>query len=259
MFPGVYGFTWDAGNLIFLGLFFTVVAVIATTVTIATLRTRRDMRLGKEEAIRWSEDFHTLPLALRACRHELTGELRHRSCPNGFDCRACEVHGRFVQAEGSRGNEELYHRGHTRVRKDSDGNYLIALTEFGRKVFGTPEAISLPAPGSRVRVNGKAWMMRRNGQEVRILSPLDGVVIAQGTAGDDWCLKLAPIDGSIAHLLNEKEADAWRTRELERLQILLGGKASPALADGGELVDDLPAQYPEANWDDVWGQVFLEG
>ena len=84
MFPGVYGFTWDAGNLIFLGLFFCVAVVIASTVTLAAVRAARDLRRHREEAIRWQEDFHDLPEPLRRCRHELSGALVRLSLDCGF-------------------------------------------------------------------------------------------------------------------------------------------------------------------------------
>src|SRR5512140_1593632 len=95
MLPGVYGFTWDAGNIIFLGIFFTVVIIIGTTVARAWLRATADLKQKKAEAIRWQEDFHDLPASLRVCRHEITGDLKQRTCPNGFDCRECELHPRI--------------------------------------------------------------------------------------------------------------------------------------------------------------------
>ncbi len=262
MFPGVYGFTWDAGNVIFLGIFFTVALIIASTVTLAALRSWRDIRQGKEEAIQWKEDFHDLPVSLRTCRHELTGELKERTCPNGFDCRVCTVHPTLVQARpNGEENGRLFHRGHTWVQRSEDGSYLVGLDEIGRKLFGDPESLSLPAPGSRLSVNGKAWSMKRGGMTVRVLSPLDGVVLERGTAEGDWILKIGVEEGSpvTTHLLTGREEEAWRTRELERLQFLLGGSAGPALADGGELMDDLPKRYPSADWDSVWGEMFLEG
>ena len=262
MFPGVYGFTWDAGNIIFLGIFFTVALIIVSTVTLAALRSMRDVRQGKQESIQWKEDFHDLPVSLRVCRHELTGELKQRTCPNGFDCRVCTLHPTLVQAENVQENGgRLYHRGHTWVERDADGSYRIGLDEIGKKLFGTPESIALPAPGSRLRVNGKGWSMRRNGMDVRVLSPLDGIVVEQATGDDDWVLKVKVEEGkdTTTQLLNGREEEAWRMRELERLQLLLGGQAGPALADGGELMDDLPKRYPAADWDSVWGEVFLEG
>ena len=47
-------------------------------------------------------------------------------------------------------------------------------------------------------------------------------------------------------------------REFELLQTRLGGAgAVPALADGGEMVDDLMAACPDADWDAIIGDLCL--
>ncbi len=276
MFPGVYGFTWDAGNLIFLGLFFSVAIVMAATVVIASLRAWKDFRGHKDQAIRWDDDFRDLPAALKVCRHELNGEVAHRTCPHAFDCRTCSVHPQFLnrighvqvarQAGGSQfgfdmPSDRLYHRGHTWVQKEEDGTLLVGLDDFGRRVFGTPDAVDLPQPGTHVQVNGTGWTMSRDGHRVRVLSPVDGEIVAVGTPGDAWTLKVRPIEGQdeSSHLLSGNEVRSWIMRELEHLEIRLGDSSvGPSMADGGEVVPDLPAHYPKTDWDAVWGEMFLE-
>ena len=50
-----------------------------------------------------------------------------------------------------------------------------------------------------------------------------------------------------------------RMREMERLQLALSAEgAAPTLADGGVPVPDIAAVYPEADWDAVCGEMFLE-
>jgi hypothetical protein len=46
-------------------------------------------------------------------------------------------------------------------------------------------------------------------------------------------------------------------REFERLQLMVS--PMPSLADGGAPVADMPASMPEADWDAVWGRMFLNG
>ncbi len=273
MFPGVYGFTWDAGNLIFLGVFFTVAVVIASTVTMALLRARHQMRLRAQERIRWREDFHDLPADLRACRHALTGELPRRVCANGFDCRVCEVHRRYPEhmageavAWGAISGFDTppgryYHRGHTWVQPEQDGTILVGLDDIGRKVFGKADEAMLPKPGAVVQVNGTGWFLKRTRGRVRILAPVDGEVVETGGADKGWFLRLRPLGdaSSTAHLLRGAEVGAWFMRELERLQMRLGPReVGASLADGGELLEDLPDHYPAADWDSLWGEVFLE-
>src|SRR5689334_10784960 len=99
MFPGIDGFRWDAGHIIFLGAFFSLAAIIVSTVIAAYLRTLRDEVPEREQAIRWHVDFSELSPADRRCRHELNGEIHRRQCPNEFDCRGCETHPTFLKAE----------------------------------------------------------------------------------------------------------------------------------------------------------------
>ncbi len=272
MFPWVYGFTWDAGNIIFLGLFLTVALVIGGTLALALIRAIRDLRNRKADQIRWREDFHDLPTNLRICRHQITGELAQRVCPHAFDCRECELHPVLIAKRGTLTTQHpplgvkvpadrYYHRGHAWVKPETDGTMLIGLDDFGTKVFGKPDAIVLPQPGSPIAVNGTAWTMQRNGTTIRILSPIDGRILETGDGSRGWFLKVVPRQESLrlTHLLSGDEAAAWISHELDRLKAGLHLLAPiPLLADGGELVRDLPAQYPEADWNAIWGKLFLE-
>jgi len=48
-------------------------------------------------------------------------------------------------------------------------------------------------------------------------------------------------------------------REMERLHLALAVQgAAPTLADGGVPVADIAAGYPDADWDAVCGEMFLE-
>src|SRR6476660_4331556 len=96
MFPWNYGFHFGIASYIFLGAFYTVLVVVATTLLSAFRRARGDLRKGKVEDIRWHSDFHELSAADRTCRHVLTGEFKSRECPRAFDCRGCETHAKLV-------------------------------------------------------------------------------------------------------------------------------------------------------------------
>lgn len=276
MFPWNYGFEWNAGHIIFLGAFYTVLVVVATTVMSAWWRTRRDLRLRKAESIRWHSDFHDLPPQDRTCRHVLTGEFRKRECPNAFDCRLCETHAKLiarkpVQTEPDEEEEvlgmsfpldRLYHRGHTWARPEADGTVTVGLDELGARLVGTPDRIDFPQPGTQVRVNETAFRIRKREADVRVLSPVDGEVIETGSPESGWLLKVRPPatrDIDLRHLLRGAEVRPWLLRELERLQLALTAEgAAPALADGGVPVADIAASYPKADWDAVCGEMFLQ-
>jgi glycine cleavage system H protein len=264
-------------HLVFLGVFFAVFLSLITLLVLAVLRTLQDLRLQRVEAIRWAEDFENLPEANQVCRHALTGEVAHRTCVRGFDCRGCKGHeairaaadGRFdASAEADEHAlgftlpaDRLYHRGHTWVRPEPDGTVTIGLDDFASRMIGQPDRVIFPETGSRLVVNGTGWRMRRGTAEVRILSPVDGEVIAPGAGDDGGYLRVRPLDGSLdtRHLLCSQEARPWILREMERLQGLLSaGGTGTSLADGGEPVQDLSTAIPETRRDEVLGEMLLE-
>jgi len=275
MLPWNYGFEWNTGHIIFLGAFYTVLVVVATTVINAMWRSRGALRQQKADEIRWDSDFHDLPASDQVCRHVLTGEFRSRQCPNAFDCRKCQTHAgllaKFPPARAA-GEEEifgmqfpldrLYHRGHTWAHPEADGTVTLGLDELGQRLIGVPDAVDLPEPGVRLHVNGTAFRVRKREADVRVLSPVDGEVVARGEGGAGWFLKVRPDAGgepAFRHLLRGTEVRPWMLREMERLQLALTAEGATAtLADGGVPVNDIGASYPEMNWDAVCGEMFLE-
>jgi glycine cleavage system H lipoate-binding protein len=273
MFPGVDGFHWTAGHLIFLGVFFSVVIVIAGTVLTASIRAGRHGDAQSVEHLRWASRFHDLPERDRVCRHQLTGEFQRRICKLQFACCMCETHARLAaqqSAAATAGGEEnifglrfpldrLYHRGHTWARMERDGTITVGLDDLGRRLVGVPEVLELPPSGSRVEVNGTAWRMEKSGASVRVLSPVAGTIVDTGDPESDWYLKLKPDDTATAHLLRGPEVKMWIGHELEKLQLLMAGAGSGAtLADGGVMVEDASLVCPEDKWDSVLAGMFLE-
>ncbi len=274
MFPWVYGFTWQAGNIIFLAVFYSVVGVISLAFIVASVRAIRDLKSNRMDIIRWHVDFAELPDSARICRHSFISNTEARPCMNGFDCRACKVHLAFDAKTGSDDPQVVrgpflglqmpagyfYHRGHTWVRVESDGKLSVGLDDFGRRLIGRSARAELPAIGTRLVVNGTGWIFRRGDSVVRVLSPVDGEVESL-CYGDEGCyLILKPEkDRDMRHLLSGAEIRPWITRELERLQALLStGNVGLSLADGGQLVDDMPANYPDVDWEDITAEMFLE-
>jgi hypothetical protein len=275
MFPWSPEFHWDVYHVAFFGALYSVIATVATTLAVAAWRAYRDARDGRTATVAWHADFEDLPASARACRHQLTGEAPGRVCGNAFDCRRCAAHPGFEalrekqaapQAAEAPGVgyemplDRFYHRGHTWARLETDGTVSVGLDGIARSLVGRPEAVELPAPGTKLVVNGPAVRVRTRGAEVRVLSPLDGTVLAASGTGAEFTLRVvpvAPVDGR--HLLWGREARLWALRELERLQRSLGPVgAAPALADGGELVGDIGAALPAERYDAVLGEMMLD-
>ena len=279
MLPWAYDFKWEPVHLVFLSVFFTVLLTLIALLILAVLRTVRTLRQETVEAIRWAQDFHDLPASSQACRHEFTGEVDQRSCVLGFDCRRCEGHKTFQSASSNPldiANEDsqttdvlgfdmppdrLYHRGHTWVKPETDGTVTVGLDDFASRLIGKPDRVFLPDTGSRLAVNGTAWRLRKGMAETRILSPVDGEVVAQGGDALGWYLRVRPTEASFdsRHLLGKAEIRPWILREVERLQGALSrGPSGSRMADGGMPIEDLALAIPETIRDEVLGEMLLE-
>ena len=280
MFPWIYEFKWTAAHIIFLGLFFSVAVIIAATLVRALQRVWNIFRRHDEDAVMWESAFEGISHHSRPCRHELSGEVDHRTCENGFACGECSGHRKFIEEAANQNRlpvisqgkiaqisglsvpmDRYYHRGHTWVRPESDGTVVIGLDDFASRVVGKVNTRELPKIGTKLRVNGTAWNLRNGKNTVRILAPVEGDVIGTGKEGDDWILRVKPISGAngFVHLLRGEELRPWYMRELERLQLALGHEAvGSSLADGGAPVADIPKACPEADWNAVWGEMFMQ-
>lgn len=276
MFGWIHAGDWSWYQIVFLGAFFSVVGVLFTSVATAVLKTRRDIASQRVDAIQWHSAFEDLPLSSRVCRHELTGEIRHRTCNHGFDCRTCVVHPSFAAGAAFRNAPaageahvygmtlpltRMYHRGHAWVRKEGDETFVVGLDDFAQTLLGNPEGVDLPDVGTHLHANGTGWYVMKDGMRIRILSPIDGLVVARGGPESGWLLRVKPdaAEEVPRHLLRGTEIAPWIAREVERLQLALETDgAGMCLADGGELIPDLRGHYPQADWDSLLAAIFLE-
>jgi hypothetical protein len=273
MFPRIDGFHWSFGHVLFLSLFFAVVLTILVTVASSAWRATQDFRNHRAIDLWWRSQFAELPLADRRCRHELAGRVISRTCDNAFDCRHCDKYSQFAVLP-STGNvsstgleywrDRYYHRGHTWVETAQDGTVTVGLDELAHHLVGTPDSFAMPQVGEEIELNQTAWRMKKNDREIQVRAPIEGTVLAIGGAQEGWYLKMRPrLDlrepGTLRHLLRGPEVHGWFTRELERLQLQLRAPNTPAaLADGGVLLPDLMNVLPEADWDTVLADTFLE-
>jgi hypothetical protein len=273
MLPWSSEFSWDAGHLAFFGAFYSVLLTIAVVLGLSLRRAVKDARSGRADAIAWHAAFQDLPPRDRACRHQITGEAPGRACDNAFDCRSCAAHPSFLARRDAAPPsptaglvglqmplDRLYHRGHSYARPEADGAVTVGLDDLARRLAGVPDAVERPAPGTRLVLNGPAFRLRTRGRDVRVLSPVDGVVVGSEGTGAGVVLRVdpgAPLDTRA--LLSGDEVRPWALRELERFEGLLGPRElGVAMADGGELLDDLGAAVPPARLDAVLGEMFLD-
>jgi glycine cleavage system H lipoate-binding protein len=273
MFPGIDGFHWTATHVVFLTLFFAVVVTIVSTVVSAAVRTARDFDTNRAIELCWKTNFAELPESDRRCRHELSGRVISRTCDNAFDCRHCGKYSQYavLPATGLARDlglhyaaDRFYHRGHTWVKPADDGTFTIGLDELADHLIGNPDSVQMPEIGSEIEINQTAWHMRKNGKEIEVRAPIEGTIVAVGGPQEGWYLRIRPrLDphdpATLRHLLQGPEVHGWLSRELERLQMQLRApNTPPALADGGMLMPGLMDAVPEADWDEVLADTFLQ-
>jgi len=279
MLPWVHGFHWDAGHIIFLGLFYLVVIILIIVVARAVLKSRKIFRNQKHEEVLWKANFEDLPEEARTCRHVIDGMFQSRICKNRFDCRECGTHAKLISqrtpqdiAASAEGEscpfglnmplDRFYHRGHTWAKPEADGSITIGLDDFGARLVGTPDKILLPAIGTKVTANGTAWSIEKKKINLRILCPVNGEVLETGGPDKGWYLRVMPTNGAgtnMRHLLHGAEVYPWVVHEVERLKLALASKEiDKEFAAEGRPSEDLYQCYPEADWDAVLGDIFLE-
>jgi glycine cleavage system H lipoate-binding protein len=279
MLPWVSGFHWDAGHIIFLGIFYLVLIIIASSVIWALLRSHKVFKAQKHEEVLWEANFEDLPQDVRTCRHVIDGLFERRTCNNRFDCRDCETHAKLIEETAQRDVaalpkaepqafglemplDRLYHRGHTWAKPETDGSITIGLDDMGARLIGMPDKVVLPSVGTHVKANGTGWRIKKNKINLRILSPVDGEVIETGGPDKGWYLRVKPTNGAavnMRHLLQGAEVSPWIAHEVGRLKVALASKEADqdfvAASASGE---DLFQCYPETDWDAVLGNMFLE-
>jgi glycine cleavage system H lipoate-binding protein len=272
MFPWIYEFRWSAGHLIFLGVFFTVLAVIASSVVAAARRARRDVETGRAGRIAWRNGFDELPRSARSCRHALTGDLPGRVCPNAFSCGDCGIHPSFNRAPAAGRADDIvvagipfprslrYHRAHTWLSDEPDGTSGIGLDGLALRVLGAPLSLRLPEPGSRITADGPAFRIVREGRSYDAISPVSGEVVASGVEeGRPWVVKVRPdpVPSERERLLGGNEILPWIEHDLQRLLGCVSGGSTVTMTDGGELLPELGGRYPEEVMDRARSELLM--
>ena len=270
MLPGNTDFILDPANVIFLGVFALVILTVAATLVVAAVRTRNAFARGKAASMLWHEEFEELPATAKGCRHAFTGELPGRRCERAFDCKGCEKHAELLASGASPAlhdesgldipNDRLYHRGHAWLKPLEDGTVAVGLDDLASRLVGKPDAVELPPVGARLDENGPALRLRAGNARVRVASPVTGEVVEHGSTERGFLLRVRPAGPlDTRALLTPREAAAYFTRELDRLQLAISGaRGVPALADGGLPVADLSKAIPAEDRDRVLGEMLLE-
>lgn len=165
-----------------------------------------------------------------------------------------------------------YHPGHTWALSESPNLVRVGIDDFAGKLMGKIESVNLPQRGQWVRQGQKIWSFTRDGEKVDMVSPIEGAISDVNDAllndpnlarkdsyGDGWMVTVQAPDAktNFRNLLGGMLAKSWMEEAAMRLQRRVPAMAGALMQDGGEAVDDLTAQLPDAEWASVAREFFL--
>lgn len=238
---------------------------------------------GKQaNIISWQEAMRAKPANQRVCRHALTGRIAHRVCAYDFQCHACDfdqfledeweirIPIQLVDAPMVRGYKVpegfYYHDGHAWAKIENGGRVRIGLDDFGGKLVGPLEKLELPQIGYEVNKNAASWSLYREGNEAKVLAPMNGIVVAVNPKirkrpdlsfdepyEEGWVMVIqAPeLKKTVKDLHFGDEANTFIESESDALFRIVENEVGPLPADGGELVHDVFGNIPNLGWDNL--------
>jgi len=210
----------------------------------------------EKQRAEFEEFFGKLPASARKCHYMLTGEVSYKLCINGFNCAKCSVQQMMEDSdaaetdwdspvidsysiEGFRLPQGMhYHRGHTWIRVEHDGNVCVGLDDFGQWLVGSVQGVRLPGAGEIVFESTPACEIRLDTGRVDLLAPVSGRVIAtnerlpeqpglmnESPYTNGWLFTMKPFDlnSELVNLLYGRRAGRWIEREIERIRGKVGG------------------------------------
>ncbi|MBC8419667.1 MAG: glycine cleavage system protein H [Desulfobacterales bacterium] len=225
----------------------------------------------------WVDKMMLLPASRRKCRYMITGEVGRKICPNAYECGTCSFD-RMMQARlqaevlpvpapSQVAGFELadgfyYHEGHTWARPEYGGRVRVGLDDFAQKLLGSLTKIETPDIGHEVKQGMAEFRIRRNGEAVQVLCPVDGIVshinhklldhpglINESPYEKGWVFVIEPtnLKKSLKGLYYGEEAHKYLSDEREKLFAMANDDLRVA-ADGGVSVEDILEDLKGEDW-----------
>lgn len=154
-----------------------------------------------------------------------------------------------------------YHPRHTWffAPPDRDADARIGIDDFGCRLAGTIDRLSVPAEGAALSEGRVAALLHCGSRTVRIVSPVDGVVkavnakvvadpslIRHDPYNAGWILSVHLRGDGVRGLFYGSVARTWLETEVERLHRMASSDLGITAADGGEALPDLSGRLSEA-------------
>ena len=185
---------------------------------------------------------------------------------------ASSVFGRKYVAGFELAENRSYHQGHTWALEESPTLARVGLDDFGARLAGKVDAITLPKRGQWLRQGQKFATLQRSGKQVDLVSPVEGEVTAVNEKlltdpaaanhdpyGQGWFVSvLSPdLQVSLRNLLSGSMARKWMVDAAEKLQMQLPAVAGAVAQDGGLALHDITPQIPRVKWEEITCEFFL--
>jgi glycine cleavage system H lipoate-binding protein len=225
----------------------------------------------------WVEKMMRLPASRRKCRYMITGEVGRKICPNAYECGTCSfdqmmqtriqtevipVYARSRESGFDIAQDFYYHEGHTWAKPEYGGHVRVGFDDFAQRLIGKPGRIELPSIGQEVKQGEVGFVVRRNGDVVQVLCPIDGIVsnvndklinqpdlANQSPYEKGWLCTIEPVKlgKNLKGLYYGQEAVNFIGEEKEKL-FALANEDLPVAADGGTSVEDIFQELDKAAW-----------
>ena len=165
-----------------------------------------------------------------------------------------------------------FHPGHAWMQRERRQVARVGADDFAARVAGRIDKVELPQPGQWIRQGQPAWTLKRNGETVRMASPVEGEVVEvnpeviehpellrQDPYGKGWLMTVHVPDeeSTLRNLVPSSLVPAWIRRAVEDLYSLQPELAGATAADGGIPVDDLLGAMPGVEWSATAKRFFL--
>ncbi|PKN56426.1 MAG: hypothetical protein CVU56_16160 [Deltaproteobacteria bacterium HGW-Deltaproteobacteria-14] len=162
-----------------------------------------------------------------------------------------------------------FHPGHTWAARVGDRRVRVGLDDLAQAFVGSPEAITLPAAGTRLARGERGWSLTVDGRELPMLAPVDGEVVAVNREvlddpslladayGRGWLLEIEVPSkrAALKELLTGERARTWMAATVDALRARMGGELGPVMQDGGTPVSGF-GRHLGPDWPALCGQLF---
>lgn len=177
------------------------------------------------------------------------------------------VVGGFAVAQNVR-----YHPGHTWALAESPELVRVGIDDLAAKVAGSVTKIDLPERGQWVRQGQKIIALRRDGQEVNLVSPIEGTVVGinenalhdpklarKDPYGDGWLLTVNSPDAAtnFRNLLGGGVARRWMEEAAATLRRLSAAPIGAVAQDGGEALEAAVGRLTAEDFNRIERELFL--